>query len=119
MRTVELTVAALNRDFTAHIAASPFWNGLAHLGETLKRKFVPIYYVWWNSSRTATDGHGDVADLELYSPSNTLLQMSVLDEKYILRKSVVFTNLAVLFPENVPTHTNHSVQTIYLSAPPP
>jgi len=39
-----------------------------------------------------------VADVELFLPTKKLLQLDVDDPKYILRKPLVFTNLASLFP---------------------
>jgi hypothetical protein len=35
----------------------------------------------------------DVASMMLFTPTKTLLQLCVRDPKYILRKSLVFTNL--------------------------
>jgi hypothetical protein len=117
LAAASIDVVGLNRDYRAHVAASPFWNGLAHLGETPQKQFVPIYFVWWNISESSKDGQGSVADVELYSSSNKLLQMSVGDAKYILRKPLEFTNLAVLFPGTAPIRTNHPAETIYMSAP--
>ena len=98
LAAASMDVAGLNRDCKAHIAVSPHWNGLAKLGETPKGNFVPIYYVWWTSPENDAEGFGGVARVELFLPTRKLLQMSVDDPKYILRKPLVFTNLASLFP---------------------
>ncbi len=97
-----MDVKRLNQDCSAHIAVSPFWNGLAHLGEKPKKQFVPIYFVWWTSAENDLEQHGSVAYVEFYSPTETLLQLSVSNPKYILRKPLVFTNLDSLLPGTAP-----------------
>lgn len=119
LSAASIDVAGLNHDYHMHVAVSPFWSGLPHLGQTPKKRFVPIYFVWWNASKGIAEGQGTVASVELFSPGKTLLQLSIEDEKYILRQPVVFTNLVELFPGTSEIHTNHPVPTIYMSAPPP
>lgn len=118
LASASMDVAGLNRGCKAHVGLSPFWNGVAKLGDMPKRKFVPIYFVWWSSPQDDVQ-HGDTACVELYLPTKKLLQMTVSDPKYILRKPLVFTNLAALFPGVAPIHTNYPVETIYMPAPPP
>jgi hypothetical protein len=96
--SVSMDVNGLNRDCKAHVAVSPFWNGLSRIGQMPKEKFVPIYFVWWTSPQNDAEGHGDVAYVELFLPGKKLLQLSMDDPKYILRKPLVFTNLDSLFP---------------------
>lgn len=113
LAAASMDVKGLNRDYQVHIALSPYWNGLATLGEKPRKQFVPIYFVWWTND---PKGRGSVADVELFEPTKTLLQLSVQDPKYILRKPLVFTNLAALFPGVAPIYTNYPVKTTY---PPP
>jgi len=114
---ISMDVDGLNRDCTLHIAVSPIWNGLAKLGSKPRKRFVPIYYVWWTSGAQSAEGSGDVAHVELFAPANRLLQLSVRDPKFILRKPLAFTNLDSLFPGTAPVQTNFPVNTIYLAAP--
>lgn len=116
LAAIHMDVNGLNRDYRVHVALSPFWNGLATLGEKPRKQFVPIYYVWWTNDRDGRDG---VADVELFEPTKTLLQLDVQDPKYILRQPLVFTNLAALFPGSAIVSTNYPVKTIFLPAPPP
>jgi hypothetical protein len=98
LTSVSMDVDGLNQECKAHIAASPFWNGLAKLGQVPARAFVPIYYVWWTTPENDAEGFGSVASVELFLPTEKLLQLYVRDPKYILRKPLVFTNLVSLFP---------------------
>lgn len=111
LAAASMDVEGLNRDCKAHVAVSPKWNDLAQLGQKPRKQFTPIYYVWWSSSQNDAEGHGSVASVELFSPTKTLLQLSVADPKYILRKPVVFTNLSSLFPGTAPVvvFTNHVI----------
>jgi hypothetical protein len=98
LTSVSMDVNGLNRDCKAHVAVSPYWNGLSRIGQVPKKNFVPIYSVWWTSPRNDAEGYGDVAYVELFLPAKKLLQLSIDDPKYILRKPLVFTNLDSLFP---------------------
>jgi hypothetical protein len=116
LASLSMDVAGLNRDCKAHVALSPYWNGFPHLGGSPGTQFVPIYFVWWTSLDNEMSDAGDKAHVELYAPTKTLLQLSVQDQKYILRKALVFTNLASLFPGVASVHTNYPVKTIYMPA---
>jgi hypothetical protein len=102
LAAVSMDVKGLNRDCKVHVALSPFWNGLVHLGEKPQKQFVPIYFVWWTSPTNDLEGHGNVAYVELFAPTKTLLQLCVSDPKYILRKPLEFTNLDSLLPGTAP-----------------
>ncbi|HWY31035.1 MAG TPA: hypothetical protein VNX46_09785 [Candidatus Acidoferrum sp.] len=102
LTATSMDIKGLNRDCKLHIALSPFWNGLTHLGEKPQNQFVPIYFVWWTSLQNDLQGHGDVAYVELYVPTKTLLQLCVSDSKYILRQPLAFTNLDSFMPGAAP-----------------
>lgn len=102
LAAASMDVKGLNRDCKAHVALSPFWNGLSRLGEKPQRQFVPIYFVWWTSRTNDLEGHGNVAYVEFFTPTKTLLQLSVSDSKYILRRPLAFTNLDSLLPGTAP-----------------
>jgi hypothetical protein len=97
LAAVSVDVNGLNHKCKVHVALSPFWNSVAKLGDKPKEEFVPIYFVWWTSRQDDLNGHGNEAYVEFYSPDKTLLQLTVSDPKYILRKPLVFTNLNSLF----------------------
>jgi hypothetical protein len=113
LAAASIDVNGLNRDCKAHVALSPYWNGLSRLGQKPKKNFVPIYYVWWTSPKNDVEGYGGVASVELFPPTKKLLQLSVDDPKYILRKAVVFADLDSLFPGTAPiaVFTNFPVNT--------
>jgi hypothetical protein len=102
LATASMDVKGINRDCKTHVALSPFWNGLVHLDEKPHKRFVPIYFVWWTSTKNDLERHGNVAYVELYAPTTTLLQLSVSDPKYILRKPLEFTDLDSLLPGTAP-----------------
>lgn len=66
-------------------------------------KFVPVYVVSWLNDPGVMRGG---AYVRLFEPTETLLELSVDDPKYILRKPLVVTNLAFLL-----TQTNTLRQT--------
>jgi hypothetical protein len=106
-----MDVQALNRD--CNVSVLPF-TPQGPKG----RYFVPLYWVYWT---IGAEGRGSVASVELFSPSESLMQLRVEDSKYILRKPLVLTNLASLFPQtNAPivVMTNWPTPQ-YLSAPSP
>lgn len=107
-----MDITGLNRDFKSHISLSPFWNSLAKLGDQPKKEFVPIYFIWWTNHKNDVEGHGNVAYVELYSPTKKLLQLSVSDPKYILRKPLVFKNINSFFPQTAPVETLPPVQPV-------
>ena len=111
-----IDVAGLNRDCTRHVELSPFWNSHVSVKDRKQNKFFPFYTVSWTYPQDTTQEHGGAAEVEIYTPTKMLLQLSFSDPKYILRKPVVFTNLAALFPGVAPIHTNHPVKPVYLDA---
>jgi len=113
---LSINITGLNHDCIAHVAVSPYWNNLVHLGDSPQKTFVPIYYVWWTYPGDKPEGQGGAASVELYAPTKKLLQLSISDPKYNLRKPVVFTNLDALFPGVAPIHTNHFVNPIIIDA---
>jgi hypothetical protein len=115
-----MDVNGLNRDCEARVAVSPYWNGLDKLGEKPREQtFAPIYYVWWRSAKNRADEQDGPASVELLLPTKTLIQLSVDDPKYILRKPVVFTNLAALFPGKATIKTNWPVKPEIIDLGPP
>jgi hypothetical protein len=120
LAAVSMDVKGLNRDCKTHVALSPYWNGLDRLGQKPRKNFVPIYFVWWTSPKNDTEGYGDVACVEFFSPTKKILQLTVRDSKYILRKPLVFTNLDSLFPGTAPitVFTNFPVNTRILKTVP-
>lgn len=89
-----MDVRALNKDCNVHIQAfTPEGDKGKH--------FVPIYWVYW--TKPEQEGHGSTASVELLEPTKTLLQLRVEDSQYILRKSLVITNLdSLLSQTNAP-----------------
>ena len=84
-----MDVQALNRDCSVTV--------LAFTPQGPKgRYFVPLYWVY---RMKGAQGSGSVASVELFSPTKTLMQLRVEDPKYILRKPLVFTNLASLLSQ--------------------
>jgi hypothetical protein len=114
LAAVRMDVAGLNRDCDMHVSVSPYWNDV-ELGEIPKDKFTPMYCVWW--SPKGTRGTTGGALVEVFLPTKTLLQLKVRDPKYILRPSLVFTNLAALFPGKAEITTNKPGPVIRISAP--
>lgn len=90
LQAASMDVAALNRDCNVRILA------FMAEGEQGKR-FVPVYWVYW--SLLGREGNGSVASVELFEPTKTIRQLRVEDPKYILRKPLVFTNLAELLSQ--------------------
>ena len=89
-----MDVKALNRDCNLTIRAfTPEGVNGKH--------FVPVYWVSWGKNGEP------VASVELLLPTKTIRQMHVTESKYILRKSVVITNLDFLLSQtNAPAETN-------------
>lgn len=103
LTAVHMDVAALNHD--CHVATS-IDTGYV---QAPPGKFAPIYWIAWIPKDGATPC---AADVRLFLPTKTLLQLRVEDPKYILRKPLGFTNLAALFPGIALIHTNYPVKTI-------
>jgi hypothetical protein len=110
LSAVHMDVKALNRD--CHVATSVDTSYV----QAPPGKFVPIYWIAWipkNGESTSA------AEVRLFLPTKTLLQLRVEDPKYILRHPLAFTNLAALFPGVATISTNYPVKTISVPAPPP
>ncbi len=119
LAAMRMDVKALNRDCKVKITIDAFWNGLKPGEELQKNTFVPIYNISWLSSNNQAENYGDVAYVQLFAPTKTLLQFAINNPKYILRKPVVFRNLATLFPGRALIKTNATVKTIIAPHPPP
>jgi len=98
LAAVSMDVAAMNRDCDVTVE-------LDSLGFTPSPgKFVPIYYVSWmrkgykKGDDVASLVSNDVATVEVFTPTKTLLQLRVEKPQYILRKPLIFTNLDSLLP---------------------
>ena len=102
--------------------------------------FIPIYTVTWLASTNKANPLANLfstnnskppnslpwvkATVELFAPTDTLLQLTVDDPKYNLRRALVFTNLAelvggtnILALANMPIVTNTSSTTKPIVAP--
>ena len=76
-------LAALNRDYKVEIALA----GLR--GHGAKRRFTPVYWISWPAR---PKGSGCVAEVCLFLPSKTLIDLSVQYPEYVLRSPVAVTN---------------------------
>lgn len=95
LAAASMDVVGLNRECTIRVEPNSYWNhDLRAKGE-----FVPIYDVFWISPKNKTEGSGDAAFVSLFAPTKTLISLRVRDSKYILRKPLVFTNLAELLSD--------------------
>jgi len=79
------------------------------------KHFVPVYWVYWMGKTPGTSGN--IAQIELFQPTKTLLQLRVNKPEYILRPPLVFTNLAELFPGQAAIVTNYPVKPIVVGSP--
>jgi len=91
LAAVSMDVAGLNRDCSVKVELD---NVYVH---PPTGKFVPVYYVVWSKNHVGP-GSG-VASVRVFTPTKTLLQLRVEDPKYILRKPIVFNNLAELLAQ--------------------
>ena len=105
LAAVHMDVAGLSRECDVHVGVDPYWNGV-ELGQIPKKQFTPMYYVWWAPRSPASRTKTGAAQVELFLPTRTLLQLDVYDPKYILRPPLTFTNLAALFPGKAEIITN-------------
>lgn len=95
LAAARMDVAALNRDCQVRVEPERYVNqGLEQTG-----KFVPIYFVYWESAQNRAEGYGNVASVKLLAPTKTLMSLRVEDPKYIRRPPIVFTNLASLLAQ--------------------
>jgi hypothetical protein len=90
LAAVSMDVAALNRDSKVCIRVS----GPRGIGR--RKNFTPIYSVFWPREKKGT---GSLAGVRFFTPSKTLISLSVEDPKYILRKPLQITNLSALQTE--------------------
>jgi len=84
LAAVHADVAKLSHDCDGHVAVEPYWNDV-DLGEVPKRKFTPIFCVWWTQKNPINRTKTGTAQVEMFLPTKTLLQLSVDDPKYSLR----------------------------------
>jgi hypothetical protein len=112
LAAVRMDVEGLNRDCDVHVGVDPYWNGV-ELGELPKNKFTPLYFVWW-TPRSVSKSKTGAAQVELFLPTKTLIQLNVYDAKYILRPPLVFTNLEALFPGQAKITTNYPSKPIII-----
>lgn len=100
LAAAHMDVNGLNRDCHIDIEINSYWNGFSEGQNLQSRTFVPIYDVMWRTITNKTDvfayARGSEAMVELFTPTDTLLQMHVDDAKYNLREPIVFENLADL-----------------------
>jgi hypothetical protein len=102
---LQIDVGMLGRDCDVKGEVSGFWNGLRKGERPTGKTFVPIYDVFWMGKGSATR-FGDVAMVELFLPTKTLLQLTIRGERYILRRPLAFADLSSLFPGNAKIITN-------------
>jgi hypothetical protein len=86
-----MDVAALNRECVMHAAPHSYWTRFRWNTPFTNAMFTPIYSVYW-IPREATNG-SVAAEVGLFAPDKTLLEIRIEDPKYILRKPLHFTNL--------------------------
>jgi hypothetical protein len=104
-----MDVAGLNRDCRVSVTVDTGYV------QAPAGKFVPIYWVSW----APTNGEGfSSASVRLFTPTKTLLDLTVDDQKYILRKPLVFTNLPDLFPGVARINTNYPPKSIPMYSAP-
>lgn len=107
LATLRIDVKALNAECEVQTDIDRHWNELKPGEEFTKTNatFVPIYYVSWLSTNQSEIIRSK-AQVHLFLPTKTLLQLNVGDAKYILRQPLIFTNLAALFPGQATITTN-------------
>ncbi len=107
LATLKVDVNLLNENCDSHVGLSPHWNGIAKLGDKHKGStFTPIYYVWWTPKGKTVEDRS-IAYVELFLPTKKLLQLTVYEGKYILRKPLAISGLDLLFPSNATITTNY------------
>jgi hypothetical protein len=113
LKAIRVNVDGLNRDCRVRVALSSDLDGT----ERPQGKCTPIYVVSW-TPRKKVNRYDRGAYVELFLPTQTLLQLSVSSPRYIMRQQIGFTNLAALFPGNAVITTNNLVPIKDMSAPP-
>jgi hypothetical protein len=102
LAAVSMDVLALNRDCSVVVKPD---RDYVHPPQG---KFVPVYYVFW---RKAGKEGGSAADVRVFTPTKTLLQLRVEDPNYILRGPLLFTNLQFLLSQtNAPVRQTTTVK---------
>jgi hypothetical protein len=115
LTALRVDVKGLNRDYNLRINVDPYWNNIK-MGQLPKGKFTPIYYVSWLTKGKKAYSAGGGAEVQLFLPTKTLLQLTVDKSKYILREPLAFTNLDALFPGKATITTNWPVETKVIDA---
>lgn len=107
LMAVSMDINGLNRDFDLAVVPD---NTYVH---SPKDKFVPIYHVLWKPKDFQQMGGAEVT---VFTPTRTLLEMRVEEPQYIKREPLVISNLSELFPGTAQITTNLP-GVIHLSAP--
>lgn len=94
LAAARIDVASLNRDCEVQVEPERFANRGVGSG-----KFVPIYFVYWQSAQNRAKSYGSTASVKLFAPTKTLMSLRVEESDYILRPPLVFTNLAALLSD--------------------
>ena len=90
-----MDVASLNRECAAYIELP--------LLDQASDTFVPLYWIYWMKPGVV----GSRTEIELCLPTKTLLQMHVMESKYILRRPLEITDAEVPLSQiNSPVLTN-------------
>ena len=114
LSAVHMDVDGLNRDCDLHISLSSDLDGT----QRPRGEFTPVYFVNW-TPKVPMNRYDRGAYVELFLPTQTLLQLKVSSEKFILRPPLRFTNLASLFPGKIAITTNKPVEVKIMDANPP
>lgn len=98
LAAASMDVIALNQDCDVHIDA--------FMPEGINGKvFVPVYGIHWTSKNPEI--RGSVAEVKYIEPTKTICQLRVSKPEYILRKSLLITNLDFLLSQtNAPSSSN-------------
>jgi len=95
LAAASMDVNALEKDCQIRVAPTSFWNRVKP-GTTLnKPMFVPIYDLHWLSAKNVAENYGDVAHVELFLPTKTILQLGAScktpqNRKDEFQKSLIF-----------------------------
>jgi len=100
LAALRVDVKALETDCEPRVQPNEFWNRIKPGGRLEGKTFVPIYDVQWRSAKNKAENFGSVASVQLFTPPETILQISIYDAKYILREPLVVTNLGALLQTN-------------------
>jgi hypothetical protein len=95
LAAISIDIEALNRNCS--VVVKPETDYI----QAPQGKFVPVYYVYW---RKLGKEDGGAADVRLFTPTKTLLQLRVEDPMYILRPPIQFTNLEFLLCQTNPAN---------------